>query len=126
MSGNDDMIHINTSVQAREAIIKNAAALEPMQDGNQYTYTIHTPLEEKLEKAVTFQVFVTIPRHLDSLESFTIQGANIELAVGNISHTFIKNFNISNSRGDISIDVSAEITACRRLTIDTLFLNIGT
>ncbi|KAF9306200.1 hypothetical protein BGZ74_007140, partial [Mortierella antarctica] len=104
LSGNDDMIHINTSVQAREAIIKNAAALEPMQDGNQYTYTIHTPLEEKLEKAVTFQVFVTIPRHLDSLESFTIQGANIELAVGNISHTFIKNFNISNSRGDISID----------------------
>ncbi|KAG0088402.1 hypothetical protein BGZ92_006234 [Podila epicladia] len=104
LSGNDDMIHINTSVQAREAIIKNAAALEPMQDGNQYTYTIHTPLEEKLEKAVTFQVFVTIPRHLDSLESFTIQGTNIELAVGNISHTFIKNFNISNSRGDISID----------------------
>ncbi|KAG0012284.1 hypothetical protein BGZ81_001683, partial [Podila clonocystis] len=104
LSGNDDMIHINTSVQAREAIIKNAAALEPMQDGNQYTYTIHTPMEEKLEKAVTFQVFVTIPRHLDSLESFTIQGTNIELAVGNISHTFIKNFNISNSRGDISID----------------------
>ncbi|KAI9238703.1 hypothetical protein MVEG_05253 [Podila verticillata NRRL 6337] len=104
LSGNDDMIHINTSVQAREAIIKNAAALEPMQDGNQYTYTIHTPLEEKLERAVTFQVFITIPRHLDSLESFTIHGANIELAVGNISHTFIKNFNISNSRGDISID----------------------
>ncbi|KAI1316065.1 hypothetical protein EDD11_010454 [Mortierella claussenii] len=104
LSGNEDMICIKTSVQAKEAIIKNAAALEPIQDGDQYTYTIHTPLEEKLEKAVTFQVFITIPRHLDSLESFTIEGTNVELAIGNISHTFIRKLNITNMRGDISID----------------------
>ncbi|KAI7818163.1 hypothetical protein BC939DRAFT_463855 [Gamsiella multidivaricata] len=104
LSGHEDMIQIKTSVQAKEAIIKNAAALEPIQDGNQYTYTIHTPLEEKLEKAVTFQVFVTIPRHLDSLESFTIEGVNVELAIGNISHTFIRHLTITTGRGDISID----------------------
>ncbi|CAO3573485.1 unnamed protein product [Mortierella alpina] len=104
LSGNEDMVHIKTSVQAKESILKNAAALEPVQDGDRYTYTIHTPLEDKLEKAVAFQVFVTIPRQLDSLESFTIQGANVELAIGNISHTFIRNLTISNSKGDISID----------------------
>lgn len=104
LSGNEDVIQIRTSVQAKESILKNAAALEPVQDGNQYTYTIHTPLEEKLERSVTFQVFVTIPRHLDSLESFTIQGNNIELSVGNISHTFIKNFSIQNARGDVTIE----------------------
>ncbi|KAF9955404.1 hypothetical protein BGZ72_003753 [Mortierella alpina] len=98
------MVHIKTSVQAKESILKNAAALEPVQDGDRYTYTIHTPLEDKLEKSVTFQVFVTIPRHLDSLESFTVQGANVELAIGNISHTFIRNLSIHNSKGDISID----------------------
>ncbi|KAG0281088.1 hypothetical protein BGZ95_006936 [Linnemannia exigua] len=104
LSGNEDVIQIRTSVQAKESILKNAAALEPVQDGNQYTYTIHTPLEEKLERSVTFQVFVTIPRHLDSLESFTIEGTNIELSIGNISHTFIKNFSIQNVRGDITIE----------------------
>ncbi|KAF9093796.1 hypothetical protein BGX23_002896 [Mortierella sp. AD031] len=104
LSGNEDVIQIRTSVQAKESILKNAAALEPVQDGNQYTYTIHTPLEEKLERSVTFQVFVTIPRHLDSLESFAIQGNNIGLSIGNISHTFIKNFSIQNSRGDITIE----------------------
>ncbi|KAG0204719.1 hypothetical protein BGX28_003424 [Mortierella sp. GBA30] len=104
LSGNDDMIHIKTSVQAKESIIKNAAALEPVQDGNRYTYTIHTPLEEKLERSVTFQVFVTIPKNLDSLESFTIQGTNIELSIGNISHTFIKNFSVLNARGDVTIE----------------------
>ncbi|KAF9910194.1 hypothetical protein EC991_007121 [Linnemannia zychae] len=104
LSGNEDVIQIRTSVQAKESILKNAAALEPVQDGNQYTYTIHTPLEEKLERSVTFQVFVTIPRHLDSLESFTIEGTNIELSIGNISHTFIKNFSIQNMRGDITIE----------------------
>ncbi|KAF9287175.1 hypothetical protein BGZ68_002132 [Mortierella alpina] len=98
------MVHIKTSVQAKESILKNAAALEPVQDGDRYTYTIHTPLEDKLEKAVAFQVFVTIPRQLDSLESFTVQGANVELAIGNVSHTFIRNLIISNSKGDISID----------------------
>ncbi|KAF9938007.1 hypothetical protein BGZ67_000646 [Mortierella alpina] len=98
------MVHIKTSVQAKESILKNAAALEPVQDGDRYTYTIHTPLEDKLEKAVAFQVFVTIPRQLDSLESFTVQGANVELAIGNISHTFIRNLSINNSKGDISID----------------------
>ncbi|KAF8931539.1 hypothetical protein BGZ58_007576 [Dissophora ornata] len=104
LSGNEDMIQIKTSVQAKESLLKNAAALEPIQDGNRYTYTIHTPLEEKLEKAVTFQVFITIPRHLDSLESFTIEGSNVELAIGNISHTFIRNLRISTGRGDTSID----------------------
>ncbi|KAG0211626.1 hypothetical protein BGX28_007677 [Mortierella sp. GBA30] len=104
LSGSEDMIQIRTSVQAKESILKNAAALEPVQDGDQYTYTIHTPLEDKLEKAVTFQVFVTIPRHLDSLESFTIQGTNVELAIGNISHTFIRNLSINVSKGEISID----------------------
>jgi hypothetical protein len=98
------VIQIRTSVQAKESIIKNAAALEPVQDGNQYTYTIHTPLEEKLERSVTFQVFVTIPRHLDSLESFSIMGSNIELSIGNISHTFIKNLSIQNARGDVTIE----------------------
>ncbi|KAF9343607.1 hypothetical protein BGX26_005475 [Mortierella sp. AD094] len=98
------MVQIHTSVQAKEALIKNAAALEPTQDGDQYTYTIHTPLEEKLEKAVTFQMFITIPRHLDSLESFKIEGYHIEVAIGNISHTFIKNLEITNTKGDISID----------------------
>lgn len=106
MSGNEDMIQIRTSVQAKGAIIKNAAALEPVQDGNQYRYTIHTPLEDKLEKAVTFQVFVTIPRQLDSLESFTIEGANLDLAIGDISHTFIRCLNINIGRGDTNIDVS--------------------
>ncbi|KAI1316160.1 hypothetical protein EDD11_010398 [Mortierella claussenii] len=104
LSGSEDMIHIKTSVQAKGSILKNAAALEPVQDGNRYTYTIHTPLEEKLERSVTFQVFVTIPRHLDSLESFTVQGTNIELSIGNISHTFIKSLAIQNVRGDITID----------------------
>ncbi|KAF9115213.1 hypothetical protein BGX27_008578 [Mortierella sp. AM989] len=104
MSGSEDMIEIKTSVQAKESIIKNAAALDPVQDGNRYIYTIHTPLEEKLEKSVTFQVFVTIPKHLDSLESFTIQGANIGLSIGNISHTFIKNLNIQINRGDTTIE----------------------
>ncbi|KAF8925419.1 hypothetical protein BGZ47_003279 [Haplosporangium gracile] len=104
VSGNEDMIQIRTSVQAKGAIIKNAAALEPLQDGNQYRYTIHTPLEDKLEKAVTFQVFVTIPRQLDSLESFTIEGANLDLAIGDISHTFIRCLNINIGRGDTSID----------------------
>ncbi|GJJ75976.1 hypothetical protein EMPS_08334 [Entomortierella parvispora] len=104
LSGNEDMIHIKTSVQAKESIIKNAAALEPVQDGNRYTYTIHTPLEEKLERAVTFQVFVTIPRHLDSLESFSITGTNLSLSIGNINHTFIKHFNISTARGDTTIE----------------------
>ncbi|KAG0044458.1 hypothetical protein BGZ83_010326 [Gryganskiella cystojenkinii] len=104
LSGNEDMIQIKTSVQAREAILKNAAALEPVQDGNQYTYTIHTPMEDKLEKACTFQVFITIPRNLDSLESFTITGTNVELSIGNINHTFIKNLEIEIMRGEISID----------------------
>ncbi|KAF9277896.1 hypothetical protein BGZ68_008916 [Mortierella alpina] len=98
------MIHIRTSVQAKESIIKNAAALEPVQDGNTYTYTIHTPLENRLERSVTFQVFITIPRNLDSLESFAIQGAHIELSIGNISHTFIKNFSVTNARGDVTIE----------------------
>ncbi|KAF9922014.1 hypothetical protein FBU30_007914 [Linnemannia zychae] len=104
LSGNEDVIQIRTSVQAKESIIKNAAALEPVQDGNHYTYTIHTPLEEKLERSVTFQVFVTIPRQLDSLESFTITGTNIELSIGNIAHTFIKNFSIGNVKGDITVE----------------------
>ncbi|KAG0021386.1 hypothetical protein BGZ80_002501 [Entomortierella chlamydospora] len=104
LSGNEDMVQIHTSVQAKEVLIKNAAALEPIQDGDQYTYTIHTPLEEKLEKAVTFQVFITIPRHLDSLESFKIEGHHIEVAVGNIGHTFIRKLEIANIKGDISID----------------------
>ncbi|KAF9932695.1 hypothetical protein FBU30_007538 [Linnemannia zychae] len=104
MSGNEDMIQIRTSVQAKGAIIKNAAALEPLQDGNQYRYTIHTPLEDKLEKAVTFQVFVTIPRQLDSLESFAIEGTNLDLAIGDISHTFIRSLNVNISRGDTTID----------------------
>ncbi|KAF9542214.1 hypothetical protein EC957_002225 [Mortierella hygrophila] len=104
VSGNEDMIQIRTSVQAKGAIIKNAAALEPLQDGNQYRYTIHTPLEDKLEKAVTFQVFVTIPRQLDSLESFTIEGANLDLAIGDIGHTFIRCLNINIGRGDTNID----------------------
>ncbi|KAG0006179.1 hypothetical protein BGZ80_007756 [Entomortierella chlamydospora] len=104
LSGNEDMIHIKASVQAKESILKNAAALDPVQDGNRYTYTIHTPLEEKLEKAVTFQVFVTIPKNLDSLESFTIAGANVELSIGNIGHTFIKNLAVNINRGDVAID----------------------
>lgn len=104
------MIQITTSVQAKESILRNAAALEPVQDGNRYTYTIHTPLEDKLEKSVTFQVFITIPRLLDSLESFTIEGTNIELAIGNISHTFIRNLSITNAKGDISIDVRSSLT----------------
>ncbi|KAF9964811.1 hypothetical protein BGZ70_005903 [Mortierella alpina] len=104
LSGNDDMIHIRTSVQAKESIIKNAAALEPVQNGNTYTYTIHTPLEARLERSVTFQVFITIPRNLDSLESFSINGAHMELSIGNISHTFIKNFSVTNARGDITIE----------------------
>ncbi|KAF9571393.1 hypothetical protein EC968_000659 [Mortierella alpina] len=104
LSGNDDMIHIRTSVQAKESIIKNAAALEPVQNGNTYTYTIHTPLEARLERSVTFQVFITIPRNLDSLESFAINGAHIELSIGNISHTFIKSFSVNNARGDITIE----------------------
>lgn len=98
------MIQIKTSVQAKESIIKNAAALEPLQNGNQYTYTIHTPTEEKLEKSVTFQIFVTIPRQLDSLESFTIEGTNLSLSIGNIAHTFIKNFKLVNARGDITVE----------------------
>ncbi|KAG0312664.1 hypothetical protein BGZ97_010970 [Linnemannia gamsii] len=98
------MIQIRTSVQAKGTIIKNAAALEPVQDGNQYRYTIHTPLEDKLEKAVTFQVFVTIPRQLDSLESFTIEGANLDLAIGDISHTFIRCLTVNIGRGDTTID----------------------
>ncbi|KAF9192840.1 hypothetical protein BGZ50_008226 [Haplosporangium sp. Z 11] len=104
LSGNEDMIQIKTSVQAKESILKNAAALEPIQDGDQYTYTIHTPLEDKLEKSVTFQVFVTLPRTLDCLESFTINGTNVGLAIGNIAHTFIKNLHITTGRGDVSID----------------------
>ncbi|KAG0278315.1 hypothetical protein BGZ95_004272 [Linnemannia exigua] len=104
ISGNEDMIQIRTSVQAKGAIIKNAAALEPLQDGNQYRYTIHTPLEDKLEKAVTFQVFITIPRQLDSLESFTIEGTNLDLAIGDISHTFIRCLNVNIGRGDTTID----------------------
>lgn len=100
------MVHVKTSVQAKESIIRNAAALEPVQDGDQYTYTIHTPLEEKLEKAVTFQVFVTVPKSLESLESLTIQGTNLELSIGNISHTFIKNLSISSHRGDTTIEVN--------------------
>ncbi|KAF9434766.1 hypothetical protein BGZ76_007494, partial [Entomortierella beljakovae] len=104
LSGNEDLIHIHTSVQARESILKNAAALDPAQDGNRYTYTIHTPLEDKLEKAVTFQVFITIPKILDSLESFHIEGANVEVSIGKISHTFIKHLHITNAKGDISID----------------------
>lgn len=98
------MIQIKTSVQAKESIIKNAAALEPLQNGNHYTYTIHTPTEEKLERSVTFQVFVTIPRQLDSLESFTIEGTNLSLSIGNIAHTFIKNFKLVNARGDITVE----------------------
>ncbi|KAF9909509.1 hypothetical protein EC991_008491 [Linnemannia zychae] len=104
VSGNEDMIQIRTSVQARGTIIKNAAALEPLQDGNQYRYTIHTPLEDKLEKAVTFQVFITIPRQLDSLESFSIEGTNLDLAIGDISHTFIRSLKINIGRGDTTID----------------------
>ncbi|KAF9103279.1 hypothetical protein BGX29_003581 [Mortierella sp. GBA35] len=104
VSGNEDMIQIRTSVQAKEVIIKNAAALEPVQDGDQYRYTIHTPLEDKLEKAVTFQVFITIPRQLDSLESFTIEGPNVDLSIGDISHTFIRCLKINIARGDTTID----------------------
>ncbi|KAF9972287.1 hypothetical protein BGZ73_004604 [Actinomortierella ambigua] len=98
------MIRINTSVQAKESILRNAAALEPYQDGNSYTYIIHTPMEEKLEKAVTFQVFVTMPRNLDALESLSIEGTNVEVSIGNIRHTFIRHLRISNHRGDIAID----------------------
>ncbi|KAF9402456.1 hypothetical protein BGZ94_004929 [Podila epigama] len=104
LSGNEDMVHIKTSVQAKESILKNAAALEPIQDGNQYSYTIHTPTESKLEKSVTFQVFVTIPRQLEALESLTIEGTNVSLSIGNIAHTFIKHFEITNGRGDISVE----------------------
>ncbi|KAG0082860.1 hypothetical protein BGZ93_002164 [Podila epicladia] len=104
LSGNEDMIQIKTSVQAKESIIKNAAALEPHQDGSQYTYTIHTPTEERLGKSCTFQVFVTIPRQLESLESFTIEGTNLSLSVGNIAHTFIKNLRLVNARGDITVE----------------------
>ncbi|KAF9583710.1 hypothetical protein BGW38_008804 [Lunasporangiospora selenospora] len=104
MSGNDDMIQIKTSVQAKESILKNAAALEPVQDGDRYTYTIHTPLESRLEKAVTFQALVVIPKSLDALESFSIMGTNLELSIGNISHTFIRNLTIVNGRGDITIE----------------------
>ncbi|KAF9423470.1 hypothetical protein BGZ94_008270 [Podila epigama] len=130
------MIHIKTSVRARESIIRNAAALEPVQDGNQYSYTIHTPTENKLEKAVTFQIFVTIPRQLDSLESFSIQGTNIELAIGNIGHTFIKNLTVINTKGDISIDnfygESATIVnhgtggICGQYSVARLFANTKT
>ncbi|KAF9200074.1 hypothetical protein BGZ49_009722 [Haplosporangium sp. Z 27] len=104
IGGNEDMIQIHTSVQAKEALLKNAAALEPTQDGDQYTYTIHTPLDIKLEKSVTFQLFITIPRNLDSLESFKIEGTNVEVSIGNISHTFIKSLEITNTKGDVSID----------------------
>ncbi|KAI8604888.1 hypothetical protein EDD21DRAFT_364973, partial [Dissophora ornata] len=104
LSANEDMIRIKTSVQAKESILKNAAALEPIQDGDRYTYTIHTPLEEKLGKSVAFQVFVTIPKNLESLESFTVHGANVELSIGNISHTFIKSLIVHNDRGDIAVD----------------------
>ncbi|KAF9911614.1 hypothetical protein BX616_010542 [Lobosporangium transversale] len=104
LSGNEDMIHIKTSVQAKESILTNGAALEPIQIGDHYTYTIHTPLEDKLKSAVTFQVFITIPRHLESLESFTIHGSNIELSIGNISHTFIRTLAIQNCRGDITLE----------------------
>ncbi|KAG0260691.1 hypothetical protein BG011_001698 [Mortierella polycephala] len=104
LSGNEDMIQIKTSVQAKESILRNAVALEPFQDGDRYTYTIHTPLEDKLEKSVTFQVFVTLPRTLDCLESFTINGTNLGLAIGNITHTFIRNLQITTGRGDVSID----------------------
>ncbi|KAF9136683.1 hypothetical protein BGX30_010948 [Mortierella sp. GBA39] len=60
LSGNEDVIQIRTSVQAKESILKNAAALEP--------------------------------------------GTNVELSIGNISHTFIKNFSIVNARGDVTIE----------------------
>ncbi|KAG0241586.1 hypothetical protein BGW41_005746 [Actinomortierella wolfii] len=103
-SKDDDMIRINTSVQAKESLLRNAAALEPYQDGNSYTYMIHTPMEEKLEKSVTFQVFVTIPRNLDALESLIIEGTNIEVSIGNITHTFIRHLKIDNNRGDIVIE----------------------
>ncbi|GJJ68627.1 hypothetical protein EMPS_00973 [Entomortierella parvispora] len=118
LSGNEDMIQIKTSVQARESILKNAAALEPFQDGDQYSYTIHTPMEEKLEKAVTFQVFITIPRNLDALESFTIHGTNVELAIGNINHTFIRTLDIQIGRGEISIDsfYGETATVCNTIT----------
>lgn len=109
------MIHIRTSVQAKESIIRNAAELEPIVDGSHYTYTIHTPMEFKLEKAVTFQVFVTIPRTLESLESFTIQGANLELSIGNIGHTFIRNFSVSSQEGDTTIEVSIPTLPIDRL-----------
>ncbi|KAG0239239.1 hypothetical protein B0O80DRAFT_483348 [Mortierella sp. GBAus27b] len=104
LSGNDDTVHIRTSVQAKESIIRNAAELEPIHYGNTYTYNIHTPLEHKLEKSVTFQVFVTIPKTLQSLESLTIQGKNLELSVGNISHTFVRNLSVSCHRGDTTIE----------------------
>src|SRR5690554_4290264 len=107
MSGNDDMIHIKTSVRAKASVLKNATALDPVQDGNQYTYTIHTPLESKLERSVTFQVLVTIPKRLETLDSFTITGTNVELSIGNISHTFIQRFSIMNMRGDVTIEVCA-------------------
>ena len=116
------MIQIRTSVQAKGSIIKNAAALEPLQDGNQYWYTIHTPLEDKLEKAVTFQVFVTIPRQLDSLESFTIEGANLDLAIGDISHTFIRCLNVNIGRGDTNIDVSCSVSFCYSLCVYVLYI----
>ncbi|KAG0257168.1 hypothetical protein DFQ27_005277 [Actinomortierella ambigua] len=103
-SKDDDMIRINASVQAKESLVRNAAALEPYQDGSNYTYMIHTPTDEKLEKAVTFQVFVTIPRNLDALESLVIEGTNIEVSIGNINHTFIRHLRINNHRGDIVVE----------------------
>ena len=124
LSGNDDMIHIRTSVQAKESIIRNAAELEPTQDGTYYTYTIHTPMEFKLEKAVTFQVFITIPRTLENLDSLTIQGENLELSIGNIGHTFIKNFSVSSHQGDTTIEVSILTQTIGRLRRAYL-LNLG-
>ncbi|KAF9365687.1 hypothetical protein BGX34_008837 [Mortierella sp. NVP85] len=122
LSGKDDMIHIRTSVQAKESIIRNAAELEPTEDGTHYTYTIHTPMEFKLEKAVTFQVFITIPKTLESLDSLTIQGENLELSIGNIGHTLIKNFSVSSHQGDTTIEnLYAESAIIKSVVAGSIF-----
>ncbi|KAG0007114.1 hypothetical protein BGZ65_006659 [Modicella reniformis] len=103
LSGNVDMIHIKTCIQAKERM-KNTTTLEAIQDGNRYIFTIRTSLEEKHEKGVVFTVFVTIPRTLESLESFMIEGTNVEVSIGNLSQTFIKNLTVSKGKGNVTVD----------------------
>jgi hypothetical protein len=61
---------------------------------------------------VNVNVFITIPQSLSSLESFIIEGLNIEVSIGNINHTFIRELKIKNKRGDISVDVSVCVFIC--------------